>query len=98
MAIQVVVCLYFHSPSGTYQGESDMHYPLEDFGIAPNIGDLIVDPGVPQGRDRTQPANRSVYEVKKRYFLPSDGKNPAFINLIVSERKGRKPEANILGP
>ena len=62
-------------------------------GVLPDIGDLIVDPGVPAGRARDIPANRTVYKVVERYFWLND---PDRVALIVEERPGQDHEAGIL--
>ncbi|MGR0185500.1 hypothetical protein [Azospirillum aestuarii] len=73
-------------------------YEIEDIGIVPAVGDMIVDPGVMQGLDRGEPDNRTVYEVKSRYFLPAgaDG-SPPKISLVVKKRKGQDKEIDVLG-
>lgn len=75
------------------------HYALEDLGgTIPSVGDLIVDPGVPQGRDRMEPANRRIYEVTARYFRPRTPGTPyVMVRLLVTERRGRPEELGILG-
>ena len=59
-------------------------------GTVPQIGDTIVDPGVPDGLPRQNPENRDFYEVRKRYFSPLEGQQ--YIALVVEKRPGRDGE------
>lgn len=73
-------------------------YDLGDFGgVLPAVGDLIVSPWVVEGRDRRNPANRSVYEVLHRYFQPVDKSTTdlIYIILVVGERAATWKEVNI---
>ena len=93
----VLVGLFFEGRHGSWERFSD--YDLHDLGAAPAVGDHIVYPGVPTGLDRDVAANRTVYEVVRRYFEPSDDpKHPAKIALCVQGRPGTEDEMDILGP
>ena len=67
-------------------------YYLEDFGgVLPGVGDLIVDPGVVEGRDRREPSNRQIMEVEKRYFQPRTDMNEfIWTHLVVPDKAGRR--------
>ena len=48
-------------------------YDLDDFGgVLPAVGDRIVSPWVIQGRDRRDPANRSI----QRLFTATSSRSP----------------------
>ena len=64
-------------------------------GTLPQIGDLIVDPGVIDGYDRNEPANRRLYAVVARYFRPQTDR-PS-IALVVRARAGTIQEIDQLG-
>ena len=69
-------------------------YYLEDFGgVLPGVGDLIVDPGVVEGRDRREPSNRQIMEVEKRYFQPrTDRDEFIWAHLVVRIRQAEEHE------
>lgn len=73
-------------------------YDLEALGGGvPAVGDLIVDPGVVQGKDRNDPADRDICQVVARYFHPrTTDSGDVFIALLVTARQGRREEINIL--
>ena len=50
------------------------------------IGDMILDPGVAQDRNRHDPQNRTVWTVVGRVFNARD--NAADVSLIVESRDG----------
>jgi hypothetical protein len=93
---KTLIALFFKGRDGTYEKVDD--YDLEDLGgTVPMIGDLIVDPGVVQGRDRTDPANRDVHEVTARYFYPRTTDSASvLVGLLVTTRQGREEEINLL--
>ena len=65
-------------------------------GTVPAVGDFIVDPGVVQGQDRNNPANRTIYEVISRYFLPhAHGDGLAYVAVVVNSRKATWSEVDI---
>lgn len=67
--------------------DGQVEFGCETFaGQVPAIGDMIVDPGVVQGRDRTLPQNRQVWTVVGRVFNPRD--NEDTVALIVESRDG----------
>ena len=61
----------------------------------PAVGDLIVDPGVLQGRDRRDPSNRTILEVVARYFLPGAHQNDVYVAVVVKERVALERESVI---
>ncbi len=95
---QVHIRLYTEG-SHRYEESRDTYGPDEFGGQIPLVGDLIADPGVPAGLDRTMAQNRTVFEVVKRYFQPArSNEGSAFIALLVRKRPGNEEEADILGP
>lgn len=88
---------------GLFMQRNGYHEKFDDYdlealgGTVPTVGDLIVDPGVLQGRDRSEPTNRTVYEVAARYFHPrTTDSEYVLISLLVKERQGREDERSIL--
>lgn len=68
---------------------------LEDFaGQCPALGDVILEPGVPQHLDRRDAANRLLWTVVGRIFNPRD--LPDYIALIVEERSPTPAEAEFV--
>ena len=61
----------------------------------PAVGDTIVDPGVPQGKDRRDPTNRTILEVVARYFLPGAHQNDVYVAVVVKDRPAVEKEAVI---
>lgn len=62
----------------------------------PCVGDLLVDPTVLRGDDRTDPDSRWILEVVGRYFLPgAHGPLLSYVALVVSPRPGTEREAEI---
>jgi len=91
------VIYLFTEQNGVFERLDGQEYELSELGgQLPDVGDLIVDPGVLEGQDRRNPENRSVYEVKARYFQPRVSGN-VFITMLVEERRGRRGEEEILG-
>lgn len=82
--------------TGRYE---DIGWEYDFFHLAntvPVIGDLIVDPGVVKGLDRNNPANRTIYEVVARYFLPhAHGDDLSYAAIIVKPRPATDKEASI---
>lgn len=60
----------------------------------PAIGDMIVDPGVLQGQDRTLPQNRQVWTVVGRAFNPRDIED--MVALIVETHDGNQADEAFL--
>lgn len=81
----ITIRLYFREANGTLvDGQED--YGIESFaGQVPAIGDMIVRPGVLQGLDRHDPANREIWDVVGRVFNPRDLAD--YVALVVEERK-----------
>lgn len=73
-------------------------YDVPDFGgVLPQVGDFFVSPGVTQGLNRQDPANRTVSLVVARYIQPvvsMDGR--AAVALVVESRPGALNEVNVL--
>ncbi|RYF23256.1 MAG: hypothetical protein EOO77_02430 [Oxalobacteraceae bacterium] len=53
-------------------------------GQVPTIGDMILNPGVPSGKDHHDPRNREIWTVVGRVFNPRDNKD--YVSLIVESR------------
>lgn len=60
--------------------------PEQFAGQMPTIGDMIVNPGVPQGLNRADPQNRELWTVVGRVFNSRDNKD--YVSLIVETRDG----------
>lgn len=76
--------IYFREADGTLE-DSQQEFGIESFaGLIPAIGDMVVDPGVPQGLNRHDPKNRRVWDVVGRVFNPRDMEG--YVALIVKER------------
>lgn len=84
MAEQVTVRIHHQSPEGIWRdGEQD--YSLEDFaGFLPDVGDMILEPGVLDGLDRNDPNNRKLLTVVQRVFNPRDMSD--YVVLVVESR------------
>ena len=73
-------------PSGKIH-DGGLDFAPEHFaGQVPMIGDIIVDPGVLQGRDRQLPQDRQIWTVVGRVFNARD--NEDYVALIVETRDG----------
>ena len=93
---KVMIRLFPRTNDGEWK-ENFEDFSLEDMGSIPNVGDTIVSPWVLQGRNRLDPADRTFFEVKRRYFLPTDLEDGTpRIALEVLERKGTPDEVVIL--
>ncbi len=86
----------FVEKNGVHKRVAEMAQTVSGLGAAPIPGDIMVDDGVPSGLDRTDPANRTIYRVLSRYFLPHA--RGADICLVCEERQGSLKEMEILGP
>ncbi|KKX29339.1 hypothetical protein [Rhizobium sp. LC145] len=88
--MNVTVRIYFRGPDGKVEdGRQD--YGLEDFaGFLPSIGDTILNPGVLQGLDRSEPQSRDIWKVVDRIFNPRDLVN--YVVLVVEERRGTEAD------
>ena len=94
---KTAIRVYHHYDDEAFEDARE-EYDLEDFGgILPAVGDRIVSPWVIEGRDRRDPANRSVYEVIHRYFQPVDSSTTdvIYIILVVRDREATAEEADI---
>lgn len=74
-------------------------YGPEFFGGAiPEAGDVICSPGVLQGADRYDPANYTLHEVKRRFFIVQSFEPKwSLIGLVVQSRPGEESERSLLG-
>jgi hypothetical protein len=72
-------------------------FEISDFGgILPSTGDMILNPGVLQGRDRRKLEHREIWTVVDRVFNPRDLKD--CIVLIVEQRHPEPNERALLPP
>ena len=93
---ELIARIYGILEDGTYS-DLKLDFSLSDFnGVLPTPGDLIVDPGVVSGRDRSAPENRTVYEVVSRYFFPVADETWRYVALVCRERYGQTFEADIV--
>jgi hypothetical protein len=60
-------------------------------GVVPNAGDVIVNPGVLQGKDRTKLENRDIWTVVRRVFNPKDN-GGSYIALVVETRQATEED------
>ena len=75
--------------------DSKPDYKTSEFGgVFPSIGDMILEPGVREGLDRTVHANRHFLTVVGRVFYPSE--RGRCVALIVEERTPTKKEQALL--
>ncbi|MDI3307688.1 MAG: hypothetical protein QJR07_11365 [Acetobacteraceae bacterium] len=76
--------IHFRRSSGEVE-DGELDFDLSSFcGILPSIGDKILDPGVPKGQSRCDPANRRMWTVVGRVFNPRDRAD--YVVLVVDER------------
>ena len=79
----------------------DQDYSMEEFcNSLPMPGDCIVSPWVPGKLDRFDPANRTVYDVVKRYFMPetiidTEDERYIYVGLVVRSRKAGENERSV---
>lgn len=67
--------------------DGGVDFDPEDFaGQVPTIGDTILNPGVPVGKDRDDPSIREIWTVVGRVFNSRDNKD--YVSLIVESRDG----------
>jgi hypothetical protein len=86
--------IYFRESDGTLV-DSQQEFDGESFaGVIPAIGDMIVDPGVPQGLNRHDPKNRRVWNVIGRVLNPRDMED--YVALIVEERVPNPHEYSVV--
>ena len=94
--IQNVIRLF--TREGEYYVDLKEEYDISELaGTVPAVGDFIVDPGVLGGRDRNDPANRTIYEVISRYFLPmTRGNDISYVAVVVKIRTAEDSESDII--
>ena len=79
----IAIRLYRRLADGTLE-DSRQEFGIETFaGQVPAIGDTILVPGVLQGVDRHDPANRRLWTVVARVFNPRDMED--YVALVVDE-------------
>ncbi len=85
--------LYEHHPKTGELIDIELDFGLwKTEGVLPDAGDVIIDHGVPAGKDRTKRTHRTVYEVVRRYFGLEDSKHVA---IIVEAREGQENEIDM---
>jgi len=90
----VTIRIYHLNADGTTE-DAGIDYTLAELGgMVPSVGDVILDPGVPQGLDRYKPENREIMVVRKRVFNPRDLQN--YIALIVEVRQPAADELDMI--
>lgn len=81
---EITIRIYKQADGGQWE-DCQEDYGLEAFaGFLPAVGDVILEPGVLQGRDRHDPNNRKLLTVVRRVFNPRDLQN--YVALIVEEQ------------
>ena len=65
---KILIYRFLERYDGTSPEPIDSYDPRQLGGHVPAVGDLIIDPGVPEGWDRGNPEARRIYEVTARYF------------------------------
>lgn len=91
----LVVRLHYRTPDGRIE-DAKADYELTLFaGVLPNIGDQILDPGVPAGQNRHDPKNRELLTVVGRVFNPRD--HESYVALIC-ESRGLQEDEYALAP
>lgn len=78
------------------EAERESYTPADFGGTIPVIGDIIVDPSVRPAADRADPAEHTLYEVTRRYFVPTAGL-PLLVNLVVRPRAAGFEERDVIG-
>lgn len=92
--VDVQIRIYFRNADGALE-DSQQEFGVESFaGVIPAIGDMIVDPGVLQGLNRHELANRRVWDVVGRVFNPRDMDD--YIALVVEERVPNPHEYSVI--
>lgn len=92
----VTIRLHYLRSDGSIE-DAQEDYGLESFaGMLPAIGDDILAPGVPSGRDRSDPDNRVVWTVARRIFNARDLEN--YVALVVEQRSAGGPQDAALVP
>ena len=76
------------------------NYSMNELGnTIPAPGDHIVSPEVLIGHDSLDPTNRTIYEVKERYFMPTyideNKDKTVYIGLVVRQREGLETEREV---
>lgn len=91
----VTIRINYRNPDGKIEdGQQD--FGLEDFGgVLPAVGDLILNPGVLQGLNRRDPANREIWTVVGRIFNPRD-LGGEYIGLIVEVRAPTEADIDLV--
>lgn len=91
---QPSIRIYERADDGTVT-DLQQEFDLSSFaGQMPAIGDTIVVPGVLQGLDRHELANRRFWTVVERVFNPRDLEG--YVALVVEERTPSRREAAVV--
>ena len=89
------VRIYTLLPNGDYDDDR-LEFELSDLcDILPVPGDVIVNPLVARKEHRSDPRKRTMFEVVKRYFLPSGDDDWKYVALVVRERPPTEAEWDI---
>ena len=95
LGIMLVRSAFHHRKSDGKIVDAVHDLTLADFaGFLPNVGDWILEPGVPTGLDRQDPKNRNIWVVVQRMFNPRDMENG--VALIVEDQKPTPNEYDLL--
>jgi hypothetical protein len=94
---KILIYRFLERYDGTSPEPIDSYDPRQLGGHVPAVGDLIIDPSVPEGWDRGNPEARRIYEVTARYFWPATDVGDVRIALVVRARQGRREEISIFG-
>ena len=94
---KILIYRFLERYDGTSPEPIDSYDQRQLGGHVPAVGDLIIDPGAPEGWDRRSPEARRIYEVTARYFWPTTDSGDVRIALVVRARQGRREEINIFG-
>lgn len=90
----VTIRIYHREPDGSFV-DWQQDFDLSSFGgFLPGVGDLIVNPGVPQGLNRHDPHNREIWTVVGRVFNPRDLED--YVALVIEERPPHESEFSVV--
>lgn len=81
---ETTIRIYLRHSHGQLDDMSEAFDLTQFAGQVPVIGDVILEPGVLDGLDRTDPANRRLWQVVGRIFNPRDLED--YVLLVVEER------------
>ncbi len=87
--METAIRLLFRNSDGNIEDTSE-EFSLDLFGgTIPSVGDLIINPGC--AGDRSDPANRTIWEVRERYVQPEtvEASRAPFIGIWSSRSAAR---------